>query len=55
VGSFAEQIAAGALVTGEGIRERVAELAQAGCDELILMPCGADLSQVDLLAEALAR
>lgn len=53
-GAFAEQIAAGAMVTPEGLRERVAEFSDAGCDELILMPCASELAQVDLLADALA-
>jgi alkanesulfonate monooxygenase SsuD/methylene tetrahydromethanopterin reductase-like flavin-dependent oxidoreductase (luciferase family) len=54
VGPFAEQIAAGAPTTPDAVRERVADFAQAGCDELILMPCVADPAQVDLLADALA-
>lgn len=54
-GPFAEQIAAGALVTPELIASRVDEFEQAGCDELILLPVTGDPDQVDLLADALGR
>lgn len=51
-GPFAEQIAAGALTSSEQVTERLAELSEAGCDELIIFPCTAGLDQVDLLADA---
>lgn len=53
LGAFADQIAAGALVTPEAVAQRVAEFTEAGCDELILFPCIASVEQVDLLADAL--
>ena len=53
VGPAVEHIAAGAMTTPEHIAQRVAELAEAGCDELILFPCVPDPAQVDLLADAL--
>jgi alkanesulfonate monooxygenase SsuD/methylene tetrahydromethanopterin reductase-like flavin-dependent oxidoreductase (luciferase family) len=53
VGPFAEQIAAGALISADQITERVAEFAQAGCDELILLPCSGDEGEVDRLGDAL--
>ena len=37
---------------GIGLPRRMAELADAGCDELIIFPCADDPEQVDLLADA---
>lgn len=51
--AYADQVAASALVTPEQIAARIAEMAQAGCDELILFPCDPEPDQVDLLAELL--
>jgi alkanesulfonate monooxygenase SsuD/methylene tetrahydromethanopterin reductase-like flavin-dependent oxidoreductase (luciferase family) len=52
VGPFAQTIAAGALTTPGQVTERLAELSDAGCDELIIFPCVPDPDQVDLLADA---
>ena len=52
-GPFAEKVAAGLLTSAEALREFVQGYAEAGCDELLLFPTGADLSQVSRLAEAL--
>ena len=51
-GPFAEQIAAGALTAPSQISDRLAEFSDAGCDELILLPCTGDPDQVGLLADA---
>lgn len=53
VGPFAEQIAAGALVTPDQLARRVADFEEAGCDELVLFPCVANVAQLDRLADAL--
>jgi alkanesulfonate monooxygenase SsuD/methylene tetrahydromethanopterin reductase-like flavin-dependent oxidoreductase (luciferase family) len=53
VGPFADQIAAAALTTADQVTQRVAEFAQAGCDELILLPCSGDGREVDRLGDAL--
>lgn len=54
-GPFAEKIAAGMLATPEAIREYIKGYAAEGCDELVLLPCVADLSEVDRLAEVVTR
>jgi alkanesulfonate monooxygenase SsuD/methylene tetrahydromethanopterin reductase-like flavin-dependent oxidoreductase (luciferase family) len=51
-GPYAERVAAGALTTPDAVRERIAQMSDAGCDELILFPCSADSNQVELLADA---
>jgi alkanesulfonate monooxygenase SsuD/methylene tetrahydromethanopterin reductase-like flavin-dependent oxidoreductase (luciferase family) len=51
-GPYADRVAAGALTSGGAVRERIAEMSEAGCDELILFPCRADPDQVELLADA---
>lgn len=53
LGAGADQVAAGALVTAGQVTQRVHELSDAGCDELILFPCNPDYAQVDLLGDAL--
>jgi alkanesulfonate monooxygenase SsuD/methylene tetrahydromethanopterin reductase-like flavin-dependent oxidoreductase (luciferase family) len=50
-GPYAERVAAGALTTPDAVRERIAQMSDAGCDELILFPCSAELDQVELLAD----
>jgi alkanesulfonate monooxygenase SsuD/methylene tetrahydromethanopterin reductase-like flavin-dependent oxidoreductase (luciferase family) len=50
-GPYAERVAAGALRTPAAVRERISEMADAGCDELILFPCSSELDQVELLAD----
>lgn len=52
MGAGADQVAAGALATPGQVADRIADLAEAGCEELILHPCSPDLGQVDLLADA---
>ncbi|MFF1902825.1 LLM class flavin-dependent oxidoreductase [Kitasatospora sp. NPDC058218] len=49
-GPVAQLIAASALTTPEAVREAVAGYRQAGCDELVLIPCSTELRQLDLLA-----
>jgi alkanesulfonate monooxygenase SsuD/methylene tetrahydromethanopterin reductase-like flavin-dependent oxidoreductase (luciferase family) len=50
-GDYVGQIAAGALTTRQKIADAVAAFADAGCDELILMPCDPDLTQVSSIAD----
>ncbi|WP_280702383.1 LLM class flavin-dependent oxidoreductase [Kitasatospora sp. GP82] len=52
VGPKAERTASGVLVEPQQIRDAVQAYGEAGCDELILLPCTADLKQVGLLADA---
>ncbi|MEV7601777.1 LLM class flavin-dependent oxidoreductase [Kitasatospora sp. NPDC089797] len=52
VGPKAERTASGVLVDAGALRETAQAYADAGCDELILLPCTADLKQVELLAAA---
>jgi alkanesulfonate monooxygenase SsuD/methylene tetrahydromethanopterin reductase-like flavin-dependent oxidoreductase (luciferase family) len=52
-GTLASRIATGLLTTPAEIAEHCVGYAAAGCDELVLFPTVADLSQVDRLAEAL--
>jgi alkanesulfonate monooxygenase SsuD/methylene tetrahydromethanopterin reductase-like flavin-dependent oxidoreductase (luciferase family) len=54
VGTLAEAIALGTPTTPDAVRSLVAAWSQAGCDELLLLPCAADPDQVDLLADAIA-
>lgn len=51
LGPWAERIAAGALTEPQQVRDAVGRFEQAGCDELILMPCNPDPAQVEALAE----
>jgi alkanesulfonate monooxygenase SsuD/methylene tetrahydromethanopterin reductase-like flavin-dependent oxidoreductase (luciferase family) len=52
-GAFAERIAAGLLTSPKEVREHVAGYAEAGCDELVLLPATSDPAELDRLAEAL--
>jgi alkanesulfonate monooxygenase SsuD/methylene tetrahydromethanopterin reductase-like flavin-dependent oxidoreductase (luciferase family) len=52
LGPIAEQIAASALTDAHQVAAAVSAYEAAGCDELVLFPCGSSLSQVDLLASA---
>lgn len=52
LGEFAERIAASALVSPDAVRTTMAAFEDAGCDELILFPCNADVAQVALIADA---
>lgn len=53
-GPFAEKIAAGNLTSARQVKDFVRGYADEGCDELILFPTVADLSDLDRLAEAIA-
>ncbi|MGH2826492.1 MAG: LLM class flavin-dependent oxidoreductase [Actinomycetota bacterium] len=50
-GPFAEKIAAGLLTTRQSVVQFVRGYAEAGCDELVLLPAVAELEQVDRLAQ----
>lgn len=52
LGDVADQIAAGVAISEEMAASYVAGFEQAGCDELIFVPCSHDLDQVELLAAA---
>ena len=47
-------MAAGLLDSPKAVREQVAGYAEAGCDELVLLPATSDPSELDRLADALA-
>lgn len=51
-GGYSSRVAGGLLTTPEEVREFARDYAEAGCDELVLFPTVAELSQVDRLAEA---
>ena len=53
LGAYADMVAGSAAVDVDTVRQYVAAFAEAGCDELLLMPCDPDPAQVDLLADAL--
>jgi alkanesulfonate monooxygenase SsuD/methylene tetrahydromethanopterin reductase-like flavin-dependent oxidoreductase (luciferase family) len=53
-GPFAEKIAEGLLTTPQQIAAQVRGYAEAGCDELALLPAVADPEQVDRLAQIVA-
>jgi alkanesulfonate monooxygenase SsuD/methylene tetrahydromethanopterin reductase-like flavin-dependent oxidoreductase (luciferase family) len=53
-GPFAEKIAATNLTSPQAIVDFVRGYEEAGCDELVLLPTVADLSQVERLAEVVA-
>ena len=50
-GSFVERIAAGLLRTPADIREQINGYAEAGCQELILLPATSNAEELDRLAE----
>jgi alkanesulfonate monooxygenase SsuD/methylene tetrahydromethanopterin reductase-like flavin-dependent oxidoreductase (luciferase family) len=52
-GPFAERVAAGLLDSPKAIREQVAGYAEAGCDELVLLPATSDPAELDRLADLL--
>lgn len=52
-GAFAEKVAAANLTSPIAIREYVAGYEEAGCDELVLLPCTSDPGEIDRLREAL--
>ena len=49
---YAQHSVAAGLTTPEQVAREVAAYAEAGCDELILLPNGGGVEQVDLLADA---
>jgi alkanesulfonate monooxygenase SsuD/methylene tetrahydromethanopterin reductase-like flavin-dependent oxidoreductase (luciferase family) len=53
-GPFAGRVAAGLLDSPKAVREHVAGYAEAGCDELVLLPATSDPAELDRLADALA-
>lgn len=53
IGPAASQISAGAAVSADMVRSYAAAFEQAGCDELIFMPCSAEPEQVRLLADVI--
>jgi alkanesulfonate monooxygenase SsuD/methylene tetrahydromethanopterin reductase-like flavin-dependent oxidoreductase (luciferase family) len=52
-GAFAGKIAAGLLRTPKGLREHIRGYADAGCDELVLLPATSDPAELDRLADAI--
>jgi alkanesulfonate monooxygenase SsuD/methylene tetrahydromethanopterin reductase-like flavin-dependent oxidoreductase (luciferase family) len=52
-GPVAELIAGSALTTPEAVRGALSGYRQAGCDELVLIPCSTDVRQLELLDAAL--
>jgi alkanesulfonate monooxygenase SsuD/methylene tetrahydromethanopterin reductase-like flavin-dependent oxidoreductase (luciferase family) len=55
LGMKADKAAAGVLIDKEQARDHLASYAEAGCDELLLLPCDGDPRQVQLIAEAVSR
>lgn len=53
VETLAQVIALGAATTPDAVRSLVTSWEQAGCDELVLLPCAPDPEQVHLLARAI--
>ena len=53
-GPFAQRIAEGMLATPQAVAQFVRGYAEAGCEELVLMPAVAELDQVERLADVLA-
>ena len=53
-GGFVERIAAGLLTTPAAIREQINGYADAGCDELVLLPATSDPEELDRLADIVA-
>ncbi|MGW1208860.1 LLM class flavin-dependent oxidoreductase [Streptomyces sp. NPDC002499] len=54
LGDVAAQVAGSAAVSPEMVKSYVAAFEAAGCDELIFVPTGSGLEQIELLAEAIA-
>ncbi len=53
-GPFAEKVAAANLVTPAAIRDFIRGYAEAGCDELVLLPTVSRVDQLDRLADVLS-
>ncbi len=54
-GPFAEKIAAGLLTTPQALAQFIRGYSEAGCDELVLFPAIADITQLARLADVLGR
>ena len=55
IGEYAGMIAAGAAKDVATVKRYVEGFAEAGCDELIMIPCDPDPGQVDLRSPGTAR
>ena len=53
-GGFVERIAAGLLTTPAAIREHIRGYADAGCEELVMLPATSDPTELDRLADVIA-
>jgi alkanesulfonate monooxygenase SsuD/methylene tetrahydromethanopterin reductase-like flavin-dependent oxidoreductase (luciferase family) len=53
-GPFAERIAAGNLTSARAVKDLIRGYAEAGCDELVLLPTVSDAAELDRLAEVVA-
>ncbi|MDQ4065766.1 MAG: LLM class flavin-dependent oxidoreductase [Actinomycetota bacterium] len=53
-GPFAEKIVAGNLTSARAIRDFIRGYEEAGCDELVLLPTVAEISQLERLIEVIA-
>ena len=47
-------VRADALTSRERVRDELRRLTEVGCDDIVLLPCSADLDQVGLLADAVS-
>jgi len=45
-------VRADALTSREHIRDELQRLAEVGCDDAVLLPCSAELREIELLADA---
>jgi alkanesulfonate monooxygenase SsuD/methylene tetrahydromethanopterin reductase-like flavin-dependent oxidoreductase (luciferase family) len=53
-GAFAERIAAGLLTSATAVRDQIRGYAEAGCDELVMLPATSDPRELDRLADVVA-
>jgi alkanesulfonate monooxygenase SsuD/methylene tetrahydromethanopterin reductase-like flavin-dependent oxidoreductase (luciferase family) len=53
-GPFAERVVAGLLTTPQALAQLTRGYAEAGCEDLVLLPTVSDSSQIDRLADVLA-
>lgn len=53
-GTFVERIAAGLLTTASAVREQIRGYADAGCEELVMLPATSNAEELDRLAEIVA-
>ena len=52
-GGFVERIAGGLLTTPEAVREQLRGYADAGCDELVMLPATSNPAELDALADVI--